>query len=87
MIASKGDSSKHGVKNTIATSGKRSKPVIANKEIYKQRMEAKKAQAAARRAARAAEKAKKEAEAQMAVEAKVPEKKVSAKKPAEKKVK
>ena len=62
VIASKGDSSKHGVKNTIATSGKRSKSVIANKEIYKQRMEEKKAQAAARRAARAAERAKKEKE-------------------------
>ena len=35
---------------------RRSKPVIANKEVYKQRMEEKKAQAAARRAARAAEK-------------------------------
>ena len=54
---------KHGVKSTIATSPKKAKPVIANKEIYKQRMEEKKAQAAARRAARAAEKAKKEKEA------------------------
>ena len=57
VIASKGDT-KHGVKNTIATANKRSKPVIANKEVYKHRMEEKKAQAAARRAARAAEKAK-----------------------------
>ena len=63
VIASKGEMMKHGVKNTIATSPKKSKPVIANKEIYKQRMEEKKAQAAARRAARAAEKARKEAEA------------------------
>ena len=63
VIASKGEMMKHGVKSTIATSPKKAKPVIANKEIYKQRMEEKKAQAAARRAARAAEKAKKEKEA------------------------
>ena len=43
------------------TSTKRLKPVIANKEVYKQRMEEKKAQAAARRAARAEEKANKTA--------------------------
>ena len=61
VIASKGEM-KHGVKNTIASSPKKAKPVIANKEIYKQRMEEKKAQAAARRAARAAEKAKREKE-------------------------
>lgn len=60
VIASKNDMSKHGIKNTI-NSGKKSKPVIANKEIYKQRMEEKKAQAAARRAARAAERAAREA--------------------------
>lgn len=60
VIASKGEYAKHGMKNTI-TAGKKTKPVIANKEIYKQRMEEKKAQAAARRAARAAEKAKLEA--------------------------
>ena len=60
VIASKGEYTKHGMKNTI-TAGKKTKPVIANKEIYKQRMEEKKAQAAARRAARAAEKAKLEA--------------------------
>ena len=53
VIASKGEYSRHGVKNTI-NSTKKSKSVIANKEIYKQRMEEKKAQAAARRAARAA---------------------------------
>ena len=42
---------------------KKVKPVIANKAVYKQRMEEKKAEAAARRAARAAErKAKEEAE-------------------------
>ena len=64
VIASKGEMMKHGVKNTITTTApKKAKPVIANKEIYKQRMEEKKAQAAARRAARAAEKARKEAEA------------------------
>ena len=46
VVTTKGDGSKHGVRNTIATStAKRSKPVIANKEIYKQRMEEKKAQA------------------------------------------
>ena len=63
VVISKGEISKHGVRNTITTSAKKSKPVIANKEVYKQRMEEKKAQAAARRAARAAEKAAKEAEA------------------------
>ena len=57
VIASKGDV-KHGIKSTITTANKRTKPVIANKEVYKHRMEEKKAQAAARRAARAAEKAK-----------------------------
>lgn len=90
VIASKGEISKHGMKNTITTAGKKVKPVIANKEIYKQRMEEKKAQAAARRAARAAEKARLEAEAQKAaekkpVEKKTVEKKVAVKKVAEKK--
>ena len=61
VIANKGEMTKHGVKSTITTV-KKTKPVIANKEIYKQRMEEKKAQAAARRAERAAEKARKEAE-------------------------
>ena len=61
VIAAKGEMVKHGVKNTIATAPKKAKPVIANKEVYKQRMEEKKAQAAARRAERAAEKARKEA--------------------------
>lgn len=61
VIANKGEMTKHGVKSTITTV-KKAKPVIANKEIYKQRMEEKKAQAAARRAERAAEKARKEAE-------------------------
>ena len=59
----KGESAKHNVKSTITTSPRKVKPVIANKEIYKQRMEEKKAQAAARRAARAAEKARLEKEA------------------------
>jgi hypothetical protein len=61
VIATRGDASKHGPKNN-ASSAKKAKPVIANKEIYKQRMEEKKAQAAARRAARAAERAKQEKE-------------------------
>jgi uroporphyrinogen-III synthase len=85
VIASKGEVSKHGMKNTITTAGKKVKPVIANKEIYKQRMEEKKAQAAARRAARAAEKARLEAEAQKAAEKKAAEKKVAEKKVVEKK--
>lgn len=63
VIASKGESVKHSTKSTIAAAPRKAKPVIANKEIYKQRMEEKKAQAAARRAARAAEKAKAEKEA------------------------
>ncbi|MBP5341066.1 MAG: uroporphyrinogen-III synthase [Bacteroidales bacterium] len=62
VISSKGEP-KHSPKSTISTAIKRNKPVIANKEIYKQRMEEKKAQAAARRAARAAEKARLEAAA------------------------
>ena len=63
VIASKSESVKHSTKSTIAAAPRKAKPVIANKEIYKQRMEEKKAQAAARRAARAAEKAKAEKEA------------------------
>jgi uroporphyrinogen-III synthase len=63
-VSSKGEMGKHGVKNTITVANKKTKPVIANKEIYKQRMEEKKAQAAARRAERAAEKARLAAEAQ-----------------------
>ena len=43
--------------STTTTPTRRSKPVIANKEVYKHRMEEKKAQAAARRAERAAVKA------------------------------
>ena len=70
VVTTKGEGGKHGVRNTIASSTpKRNKPVIANKEIYKQRMEEKKAQAAARRAARAAEKAAKEAAARAAEKA------------------
>ena len=64
VITRKNDPAKGALRNTITTAAKRTKPVIANKEIYKQRMEEKKAQAAARRAARAAEKARREAEAQ-----------------------
>jgi len=64
VISRKNDTSKvSAIRNTINTAPKRAKPVIANKEVYKQRMEEKKAQAAARRAERAAERAKKEAEA------------------------
>ena len=63
VVSTKGEMGKPGMKNTI-TVAKKSKPVIANKEVYKQRMEEKKAQAAARRAERAAEKARREAEAQ-----------------------
>ena len=58
MVATKGEPVRHTTKTTAATVAKRGKPVIANKEVYKQRMEEKKAQAAARKAARAAEKAK-----------------------------
>ncbi len=64
VITRKNDTAKVStIRNTINTAPKRTKPVIANKEVYKQRMEEKKAQAAARRAERAAERAKKEAEA------------------------
>ena len=63
VISRKSTTAKTGSRSTSSSSQKRAKPVIANKEIYKQRMEEKKAQAAARRAARAAEKARKEAEA------------------------
>lgn len=88
VVVSKGELGKHGVRNTIAASAKRAKPVIANKEVYRQRMEEKKAQAAARRAQRAAERAKKEAEAkraEKAVEKKTTEKKTGGKKASEKK--
>ena len=84
VVVTKGDSSKHGGRNTISSSNRRSKPVIANKEVYKQRMEEKKAQAAARRAERAAERARKEAEA-AAAEKKAAEKKATEKKASEKK--
>ncbi len=63
VITRKSEPVKSGMRSTITTSTKRAKPVIANKEIYKQRMEEKKALAAARRAERAAEKARKEKEA------------------------
>ena len=56
-------SSKSDSKRSKApASSKRSRPVIANKEVYKHRMEEKKAEAAARRAARAAEKAQQQTE-------------------------
>ena len=57
---------------------KRTKPVIANKEVYKQRMEEKKAAAAARRAERAAERAAREATTSPAPEKKTAPKKASA---------
>lgn len=63
VIVSKGEPVRHSSKSASSSTHKKAKPVIANKEIYKQRMEEKKAQAAARRAARAAEKARLEAEA------------------------
>ena len=62
VISRKSESPKSS-RSSSTTTTKRAKPVIANKEIYKQRMEEKKAQAAARRAERAAEKARREAEA------------------------
>ena len=88
VVITKGDN-RRGVRNTITTPTKKSKPVIANKEVYKQRMEEKKAQAAARRAARAAEKARLEAEAKAKQEAAEKAAKAAAKaaaKPAPKKV-
>ena len=69
VISRKSTGTKTGSRISTSAPQKRSKPVIANKEIYKQRMEEKKAQAAARRAARAAEKAAKEAEAAKAAKA------------------
>lgn len=90
VIVTKGEISHRGVRSTITSSSRKTKPVIANKEVYKQRMEEKKAQAAARRAERAAEKARKAAaEAQnnneavaTKVEKKTVEKKVAVKKEA-----
>ncbi len=61
VISLKGESKRTRGSSTVVGVGKRTKPVIANKEVYKQRMEEKKAQAAARRAQRAAEKADKAA--------------------------
>ena len=61
VISLKGES-KRSKSLALAGNSKHSKPVIANKEVYKKRMEEKKAQAAARRAARAAERAKQEQE-------------------------
>ena len=61
VISLKGES-KRSKSASLSGSSKHAKPVIANKEIYKKRMEEKKAQAAARRAARAAERAKQEQE-------------------------
>ncbi|MBP5527050.1 MAG: uroporphyrinogen-III synthase [Bacteroidales bacterium] len=63
VISLKGESKRSKSSGSAGMPTKRAKPVIANKEIYKQRMEEKKAQAAARRAARAAERARLEQEA------------------------
>lgn len=82
VVVSKSDIAKHNTRSAIGATAKRSKPVIANKEVYKQRMEEKKAIAAARRAERAAEKAQKEAETQKATQA---AKKASTKKEVQKK--
>ena len=54
--SSKSESKRPKSSSSATSAPKRSKPVIANKEVYKQRMEEKKAEAAAKRAARAAEK-------------------------------
>ena len=54
--------------SSLQGSAKHTKPVIANKEVYKKRMEEKKAQAAARRAQRAAERAQQEAAKQAQAE-------------------
>ena len=61
VIVSKGEPMRRS-SGRSSSSHKKTKPVIANKEVYKQRMEEKKAQAAARRAARAAERAKQESD-------------------------
>lgn len=55
--SAKGDAKRVRTTGTTTSTTRRSKPVIANKEVYKHRMEEKRAQAAARRAERAAEKA------------------------------
>lgn len=54
VLATKGNAVKRTARTVVAAPAKRGKAVIANKEVYKQRMEAKKAQAAARKAAREA---------------------------------
>lgn len=87
VISLKGDSKRSRGLAGAGLSTKRSKPVIANKEIYKQRMEEKKAQAAARRAARAAERAKKEQETAKKTQAEpVVKKEVAKKAPIKKEV-
>ena len=62
VIIARPSSLKASAKNRTktVTAGKKTRPVIANKEKYKQRMEEKKAEAAARRAKRIAEREKKE---------------------------
>lgn len=59
-------STRNKATTSTTISGKKVKSVIANKEVYKQRMEEKKAEAAKRRAERAAKKAAAEAAAAMA---------------------
>ena len=83
VISLKGES-KRSRTMSLAGTAKHSKPVIANKEVYKKRMEEKKAQAAARRAARAAERAKQEQEAAKKASAKAVKKEVPKAEPAKK---
>ncbi|MBR1850280.1 MAG: uroporphyrinogen-III synthase [Bacteroidales bacterium] len=64
VISSKSEALKKSTTRTTTSSASRkTKPVIANKALYKQRMEEKKAEAAARRAERAAERASKDKDA------------------------
>ena len=86
IISLKGESKRARNSSLNGMSTKRAKPVIANKEIYKQRMEEKKAQAAARRAARAAERARLEQETVKQTTVVKPVKKEVAKKEVVKKV-
>ena len=75
VIGAKSEAAKHTAKGAAPSAVKKSKPVIANKEVYKQRMEEKKAQAAARRAARAAARAAADGPAKREPAAEAPSKK------------
>ena len=86
VISLKGESKRTKSAPVAGLVAKRAKPVIANKEIYKQRMEEKKAQAAARRAARAAERARLEQEAAKKLAAEQAAEKMAAKEPVKKEV-